>query len=311
MFIFPIIASMILSFQFIPQKLLEKKQEIDPPKYNLSFTMGITCHSLLLCLVFTLILLFGYSILYPIELVPCVLAFISGCFWSIGNLFIIKGVEKIGISKTTIFMNSASIFTVIFAFFLFQESITPLMIIGLPLLIVSAIIVALIQPQKEDAPQTSPIIGYIFVIIGAFFFSIFNIVEQESVLPLHFPFFTAIPFFLATFLIGFGAFIAQLILNLSTKRAKEWILDWKAQRPDHNLAGFFAGIAWGSGILITVFSNLTFSLSFTIPILQSFMIIFTSVWGIIFFKEIRGAKKLLIFCSGCALSIIGVVLFSI
>ncbi|MHA1405546.1 MAG: GRP family sugar transporter [Candidatus Helarchaeota archaeon] len=263
----------------MPQKVLERKNDIEPIRYNFSFTMGITCQALLLYLVF--------------------------------SAFIIKGVDKIGISKTTIFMNSASIFTVILATIIFLELITISMLIGLPFLIVGALVVAVIQDQKVDATRNRNWKGYLYVIIGALFFSFFNIMEQEAVLPIHVPYATALPFFAVPLLIGVGAVSTQFIFIFLKKELKTWVFNWKESGHEQNLYGILGGVAWASGILITVFSNMVFGLSFTVPILQSFLIIFTSFWGIIFFKEIRGVKKLLLFCLGCVLSVVGVFFLSI
>ncbi|MHA1146297.1 MAG: GRP family sugar transporter [Candidatus Helarchaeota archaeon] len=295
----------------MPQKVLERKNDIEPIRYNFSFTMGITCQALLLYLVFSAVFFLAFSTIYRFDFISSFMAFFSGCLWSMGNYFIIKGVDKIGISKTTIFMNSASIFTVILATIIFLELITISMLIGLPFLIVGALVVAVIQDQKVDATRNRNWKGYLYVIIGALFFSFFNIMEQEAVLPIHVPYATALPFFAVPLLIGVGAVSTQFIFIFLKKELKTWVFNWKESGHEQNLYGILGGVAWASGILITVFSNMVFGLSFTVPILQSFLIIFTSFWGIIFFKEIRGVKKLLLFCLGCVLSVVGVFFLSI
>ena len=111
------------------------------------------------------------------------MAFISGCLWSMGNFFIIKGVDQIGISKTTIFMNSSSIFTVILAFMLFQEIMDILMWIGLPLLIAGALVVAFVQEDENGESKKAPWKGYLLVVLAAAFFALARARSSSTKVP--------------------------------------------------------------------------------------------------------------------------------
>ena len=120
MIIFPIIAALFFGVQFIPQKLAENpKAEL----YNITLIIGVTITSIGTFLFFVLI-----EGLKPIYF-TFIFSFIGGLIWSIGSSLTLVGINNLGMSKTTVILNTISIYSFLFGILFFSESPTILQFI--------------------------------------------------------------------------------------------------------------------------------------------------------------------------------------
>ena len=111
MIIFPIMAAIFYGTQFIPQKLVG---EIKVECYNLSMILGSTVSSIVAFFICSFII--GFD---ELHLVPFLFSFFGGLIWSLGNRFILTGIDKIGMAKTTVILNIVSVISFIFGILFF------------------------------------------------------------------------------------------------------------------------------------------------------------------------------------------------
>jgi len=288
---FPLTASIFFGSQYLPQK---KLGDVNTGNYNLSMIIGIFIISAVVFIIF-------YLIEMPIlNWIPMILGLISGLIWQLGNRLSIIGINKIGMSKTTILLNLVSVFSFLLGVILFSELVSIYKIIGLPIITIGAIFVAHISNEEKRKLDW---IGILSVIISSILISIFNVLQVESMSSTINP---IIPFYATVFFLTIGSFFGSLLFNIKLKKLKGWYFEGKK----FHIYASIGGMIWAFGILFTSFTLVNYGMTFGVPIIQTFMIITSSLWGILYFKEIRG-RKLILFLIGLLFSIIGIILFAI
>ncbi|MBD3230932.1 MAG: EamA family transporter [Candidatus Lokiarchaeota archaeon] len=289
--VFPTLAGLFYGSQYVPQK---KLGEVDSRNYNLSMSIGIVAAASIFFILFSI---YTMSI---ISIIPILLALISGIIWQIGNRLSIEGIKRIGMGKTSALLNLVSVFSFLFGILFYSEQIDPFKIIGLPIIILGAVIVALTRKAKSKVDWR----GILSVIGATVIISIFNIISVESMVSNYNP---TIPFYATVFFLSIGAVVGGLIFNIRGKRLRNWINEGKR----FHFFAVIAGLIWCCGILLTSFSLANFGLSFGVPIIQTVMIIGSVSWGIIYFKEFRDKKNLILFIIGVIISIFGITFFGL
>jgi len=289
--IFPTIAGILFGSQFLPQK---KLRDINTNRYNLSMILG----SFIISAVYISIMFFiEKSHFYVIPISICILA---GFIWQFGNFFVILSISEIGMSKTTTLMNLISVYSFIFGIIIYSEPVTIFKIIGLPLIILGAIITAITRKDENKKLNWK---GSLFIIIATFIISIFNLLSTESMVSKINP---IVPYYTNVFFITLGSLTGSIIFNLKSFSIKQWFSETKR----FHLFGIFGGFIWCIGTLFTSYTLQNYGLSFGVPIIQSVMTISGTAWGIIYFKEFTSKKNIIIFMIGLIVSIIGIIIFS-
>jgi drug/metabolite transporter (DMT)-like permease len=289
--IFPATSAIFFGTQYVPQK---KLGEVNTGHYNLSVAIGLVITSTIIC---SILFLIGMPILHWI---PIVIAFLSGIVWSIGNRLSIVGVNRIGMSKATILFNLNSVFSFLFGILFYAESIGLFKIIGMPIIICGSVIVAAITGEEKKEINWFGILAAIF---AAFVFSIFNTLANESASSHINP---TIPYYVMALFISIGALVGNLFFINTPRKFKEW----RGENPKFHYWALSGGFLLGSGFFISLYSLAAYGLSFTIPILQTVLLLVSAIWGLLYFKEIRKRKSLALFLIGAGISIAGIIIFS-
>jgi len=293
-----LISAFFFSSQFVPQK---KAGDIEDPKlFNISMGFGI----LIGCSISFLILSFIFSFsLYHIY--PIIIALLAGLVWQLGNVFIITSVHEIGMGKTTVLMNLITVFSFIFGLIFFSEFPSMVGLIGFFAIIGGALVISLIKKGDQEDSSKKSIKGILIMVVGAFFISIFNTLSLES---MNSAFMPSVPYYVSCFFVAIGIVIGNFILNaFIPDNIKKW---YKLESKFHKL-GIISGLCWSVGIVIISYALVLGGLGFGISIVQAFILILGALWAILYFKEIIDKKNLIIFITGAAITIIGIVLFSI
>lgn len=289
--ILPATSAIFFGTQYVPQK---KLGEVNTAHYNFSVAIGLVITS---TIIFSILFLIGLPILHWI---PIVIAFLSGIVWSIGNRLSIVGVNRIGMSKATILFNLNSVFSFTFGILIYAEPVSLFKIIGMPIIICGSVIVAAITGGEKKEINWFGISAAIF---AAFVFSIFNTLANESVSSFINP---IIPYYVTALFISIGAVVGSLFFINTPRKFREW----RDEKPKFHYWAFSGGLLLGSGFFFSLYSLAAYELSFTIPILQSVLLLVSAIWGLLYFKEIRERKSLVLFLIGAGISIVGIIIFS-
>ncbi len=288
------IAAICYGTQYVPQKLAGK---VKTEYYNLTMIIGIVIATSITYFIGSCI--FDFEI---ISLTPFLLSFAGGFFWAFANRLSLVGINNIGMAKTTVILNFVSIISFIFGIIFLSESPTFFLYIGIPFLIGGSIIVSLLSENNKQINKK----GVFAVFLATFFISILNVLITDAIIAQYFPHPTIL-FFTATMCMSFGSLLGAIIFNLRISKLREWF----AQPKKTHLYALGAGLIWMVGFEITSYILAEFGLSFGVPIIQSVMILVSALWGILYFKEIVGRKKLGYYCIGAGITIVGVILFAI
>jgi drug/metabolite transporter (DMT)-like permease len=289
--ILPATSAIFFGTQYVPQK---KLGEVNTAHYNLSMAIGLVITS---TIIFSILFLIGMPILHWI---PIVIAFLSGIVWSIGNRLSIVGVNRIGMSKAAILFNLNSVFSFIFGVLFYAESMGLFKIIGMPIIVCGSVIVAAITGEEKKEVNW---FGISAAIVAAFVFSIFNTLANESVSSHINP---TLPYYVMALFMSIGALVGNLFFINTPRKFREW----RSEKPKFHYCAFSGGSLLASGFFISLYSLAAYGLSFTIPILQTVLLLVSAIWGLLYFKEIRKGKSLLLFLIGAGISIMGIIIFS-
>ncbi len=292
-----IISALFFSMQFIPQK---KAGDMEDPKlFNFSMGIGILigCSILLLILSF----IFGLSIYH---IYPIMISLLAGFIWQFGNAFIITSVMEIGMGQTTVLMNLTTVFSFIFGIIFFSEYPSFIGLIGFFCIIGGTLLISLIKKGEESSSKKS-IKGILIMIAGTFIISIFNALSLESMNSVTMP---SVPYYVSCFFVGIGIVLGNFILHaLIPGNLKKW---WNLEPRIHKL-GLQSGLYWSVGIILISFALVLGGIGFGISIVQAFILIFGALLAILYFKELIDKKNLVIFIIGSAITISGIIFFSI
>ncbi len=290
--ILPASSSIFFGSQYVPQK---KLGEVNTLHYNLSMAIGIFFAASI-----------GFTIFFLVELpslhwIPIAIAVFSGIIFCMGNRLSISGVNRIGMSKATMLFNVSSVFSFIFGVMLYSEPVSTLKIIGMPIIICGSAIVAGITSEEKKKLNWA---GIVTALGAALVFSIFNTLVNESLSSHSNP---RIPFYALSFFLSIGSLIGNLVFINTPKKMRTWL---ENPRKFHSLA-LSGGIIWTCGNFICLSAFAAYGMSFTVPIAQTVLLIVSALWGILYFKEIRQHRSLMLFLLGAVISIIGIVIFSL
>ena len=295
LFLIPIIAPILFGSQFIFQKSLGT---VKTEYYNLSMIFGAAASTVIFFVICSVIQ--GFQ---AIDLIPFSLAFCGGVFWSISNRLSLVGINNIGMAKTSVILNVVSIISFSFGVLFLAERPDIYRYIGIPILMGGAILVSFLGNGGRINK-----LGVISVFIATIFISINNLLSLDAVTAQNFPHST-IPFFTSVMCVTFGAILGAFLFNLTPSKLR----GWKSQSKRTHLYALATGLLWASGSEITTLFLATpgLGLTYGVPLIQSLITLVSALWGIIYFKEIYGKKKLSFYVLGAGIVILGVVIFSL
>lgn len=241
---------------FVPMK---KIREYDPFYFQALMCITIFTSSLIISFLYNSFI-FSY------------LGMLSGILWSLGNVLSIFAVRNSGLSKSTPVWAGLGIFTsFIWGVFFFKESLTSILlgVLGISLIIVG---ISFISFTTEDR-KSSNIKGIVFASIAGLVFGSYLVPLKLSGLQPN----------MFLFPMSLGILIGGVSIYL-----------FKGSKIDKGiiLSGVFSGVAWNIANFASFFAVLNLGIAIGFPLTQ--MALFVSVlWGVFYFKEIRGKTKVI------------------
>ena len=273
-FLGALVAIILWGTYFVPMK---KVKDFDPFYYQL-----LMCNSIFLSSLVLAILLNAASI--------SIFGFISGIMWTIGNVLSVFAVKYSGLAKSApIWMSSVIMTSFFWGVIYFKEALSSISygLAGILLLIIG---IASISSITGGSNKSFDIKGAIIAILAGITFG-------SQLVPFKFSGTSPIQYILP---MGFGILVGGWAIYVF-KRSR---MDTKIIVP-----GSFSGIMWEIANVGSFFAVANMGLAIGQPLTQ--MALFVSVlWGVLYFKEIRGRSKVFKMGISALLLFLGAILLS-
>ncbi len=242
----------------------------------------------------------------PWNMVLCILA---GVIWSLGNIFILSAISKIGISRTFPLVNLVVVGAFISGIIFLGElrSVDFVIMVMLVLAIASVLIGSVFTTRatsKEEKEIKDVRGGLIAAALSAVFFGFYNVpvlasLRSETWSP-----------YMAVFFLSIGTLLGAVIFGFIWLRKKFFII-WRRAVKKWHLFAVSGGMIWGVGQVCAIIGMTYVGVSIGAPMIQGVVIVVGAVWGLLVFKELkdipqkvrRKAGYILLF--GCAFALIG------
>jgi glucose uptake protein len=301
-----ILAGLFFGSQFVPQKYC---QSFDTRAYNLSMMLGIAIVSGIIAAISFFFDMPGNVSKKEFSPSNIGLCLMAGIIWSLGNLFILASISKIGISRTFPIVNLMMIIA-FFAGIIFLgelRSIDTVIILLLCLGIGSVLIGSYFTTKatsKEEKKVRDVRGGVIAALLSAIFFGFYNIPILASLRS------ETWSVYLAVFFLSLGTIIGAIIFGFLWLRKKMYNLWRKAVKKWHFLA-ISGGMIWGIGQVSANTAMEEIGVSIGAPSIQGLVIVVGALWGLVVFKElkdipmIRRKRALYILFVGCTFALLG------
>ncbi|UCE74223.1 MAG: hypothetical protein JSV56_00580 [Methanomassiliicoccales archaeon] len=301
-----ILAGLFFGSQFVPQKYCPS---FDTRAYNLSMMFGIAIVSGMIALA-SLFLDMPANVqekeFAPINIGLCLVA---GIIWSLGNLFILAAISKIGISRTFPVVN----LVVVVAFFAgiiflgelrsIEIAIIILLFFGIGSVLVGSYFTTR-ATSKEEKKVRDVKGGIIAALLSTIFFGFYNVPILVSLRS------ETWSVYLAVFFLSLGAILGAILFGFLWLR-KELFKIWKrAQKKWHYLA-ISGCMIWGIGQVSANTAMEEVGVSIGAPAIQGLVIVVGVLWGLAVFKElgdipvVRRRKAVYVLLLGCCFALIG------
>ncbi|MCK4733358.1 MAG: hypothetical protein KAT65_12965 [Methanophagales archaeon] len=273
-FLGALVAIILWGTYFVPMK---KVKDFDPFYYQLLMCNSIFLSSLVLAIFLNVaaISIFG---------------FISGILWTIGNVLSVFAVKYSGLAKSaSIWMSSVIMTSFFWGVIYFKEALSSISygLAGILLLIIG---IASISSITSGSNESFDIKGTILAILAGIIFG-------SQLVPFKFSSASPIQYILP---MGFGILVGGWAIYVF-KRSR---MDTKIIVP-----GSFSGIMWEIANVGSFFAVANMGLAIGQPLTQ--MALFVSVlWGVLYFKEIRGRSKVFKMGISALLLFLGAILLS-
>ncbi len=301
-----IMAGLFFGSQFVPQKFC---LSFDTRAYNLSMMFGIAIVSGIIA-IFSLFIDMPGNVsekeFSPFNIGLCVLA---GVIWSLGNLYILSAISKIGMSRTFPIVNLIVV-VAFFAGIIFLgelRNIDFIIILFLCLGIGSVLTGSFFTTKatsKEEKKVKDVKGGVIAALLSTIFFGLYNVPVLVSLRS------DSWSVYLAVFFLSLGAILGALFFGFLWLRTELFKIWRKAQKKWHLLA-ISGGMIWGIGQVSANIAMVDIGVSIGAPSIQGLVIVVGVVWGLIVFKELKDISILqrkrakLILGFGCAFALLG------
>ena len=259
---------------FVPMK---RMKEYDPFYFQFLMCIAIFVSSLI-------IVSFYNSFVFSY------MGILSGILWSLGNILAILSVKNSGLSRAApVWMGTAISVSFLWGVMFFKEMLSSMVngIVGIFFLLAGISIISLIMESKK----TSLLKGIMLAVVAGLLFGTYLVPYKLSGLgPETFLFSMSIGI-----LIG-GLFIFSI------------------KRPEVNrkitIPGASSGIIWNIANFASFFAVLNLGIAVGFPLTQ--VALFVSVlWGLLYFREIKGRKNITRLMIGAAILFIGAVLLAL
>ena len=275
-FLGALVAIILWGTYFVPMK---KVKDFDPFYYQL-----LMCNSIFLSSLVLAILLNAASI--------SIFGFISGIMWTIGNVLSVFAVKYSGLAKSApIWMSSVIMTSFFWGVIYFKEALNSISygLAGILLLIIG---IASISSITGGSNKSFDIKGAILAILAGITFG-------SQLVPFKFSGASPIQYILP---MGFGILVGGWIICIFKRPKIE--INTKIIVP-----GSSSGIMWEIANVGSFFAVANMGLAIGQPLTQ--MALFVSVlWGVLYFKEIRGRSKVFKLGISALLLFLGVILLS-
>jgi glucose uptake protein GlcU len=301
-----IMAGLFFGSQFVPQKFCIN---FDTRAYNLSMMFGIAIVTGMIA-VLSLFLDMPGNVsekeFAPFNMGLCVLA---GVIWSLGNLYILAAISKIGMSRTFPIVNLVVV-VAFFAGIIFLgelRNVHFIIILFLCLGIVSVLTGSYFTTKatsKEEKKVKDVKGGVIAALLSTIFFGFYNVPILVSVRS------DTWSVYLAVFFLSLGTIIGAIFFGFLWLRKDLFRIWMKAPKRWHYLA-ISGGMIWGIGQMSANLAMEDIGVSIGAPSIQGLVIVVGVIWGLAVFNElkdipvIRRKKAKLILGFGCAFALLG------
>ena len=295
-FLFIIVGAIFFASQYVPKNFA---QQPEPVIYSISMHAGIAILGILFFI--SSLLTIHYSLFTTLAII---LAIITGLVWGIANRVFINAIFSIGLARSFTLVNFATIITFLLAILSLNELRNTNSILvgfaGMSIIIVGCLLITQTNRANNNTGEKK---GYVYGFIAVTLFGIYNVILTYTLK------FSEIP--KTILFMGLGILLSSFITNRPVT-IKRWL---KMDKRTHILA-LFSGFLWCSGIILTSHSLNLVGASITIPMLNGFVTLFSSFWGLVVFREFQTInanvrkRAFTIFLSGAFLTIIGIIIIS-
>jgi glucose uptake protein GlcU len=225
------------------------------------------------------------------------LSLLTGSLWSLGTLFFVLGVSRLGLAVATTIKNTTAVWGALAGIVLFGEGAhtEPVTcIVGSALIALSAGALGRIGAQR-DAEQGISVPGVVFSLLASLAYAAYTI--PMKVVHNH-----GVSYLEVTFLMGFGAALTALLIFAAVdRRFGEWMrLPWR----EHALA-MLAGIIWSAAVLTMTAAFDMVGLAVTWPI-ANVNTVFAVALGVWVFREIEMKRHGRMLWLGLCSAVLGV-----
>lgn len=252
---------------FVPMKKIEN---VNPFQYQAFMVTGI----FLTTLIISLFLKFPFNL--------NVFGFSSGIIWTIGNALSAIAVKRSGLGRSSaIWMSVAVLVSFIWGILFFQEVLKSMIvgIIGI-ILIILGIIFVLYSGKDIDKRKIGLVIA---IIAGVFFgsqlvpFKLSSLSSQEFLFPM-----------------SLGILVSGWIMFLMRASKIEGYVK----------QGLVSGGIWNVANLFSLFAVSNLGISIGFPLTQMALLV-AVLWGLLYFKEIKGKSSKVKIVIGAVIMIVG------
>jgi glucose uptake protein GlcU len=301
-----ILAGLFFGSQFVPQKFC---LSFDTRAYNLSMMFGIAIVSGIIA-IFSLFLDMPGNVsekeFSPFNIGLCVLA---GVIWSLGNLYILAAISKIGMSRTFPIVNLIVV-VAFFAGIIFLgelRNIDFIIILFLCLGIGSVLTGSYFTTKatsKEEKKVKDVKGGVIAALLSTIFFGFYNVPVLFSLRS------DSWSVYLAVFFLSLGTILGALFFGFLWLR-KELFKLWREANRKWHLFAISGGMIWGIGQVSANMAMEDIGVSIGAPSIQGLVIVVGVIWGLVVFKELKDIpiilrkRAKLILGFGCAFALLG------
>ncbi|KMY49713.1 GRP family sugar transporter [Peribacillus loiseleuriae] len=223
-------------------------------------------------------------------------SFISGGFWSIGQLLQFTGIRLSSVSKAMPVSNGTQLtFTTLFAVLIFNEWKTVnMMLIGIMAILIIIIGITLTSYQKKQSKiTTSPTLSiYLILSFSSLFLSLYVVINQLF----------SVSGFAIILPQSIGMLCSALLIYKFTHKGPSNI-----QNISFN---FITGFVWSFANLGMFLTSIQLGVATSFSISQACVIVAT-IGGILIFKEKKQRLEWIIILSGISLIMLGVTLLSL
>nr|WP_246367287.1 GRP family sugar transporter [Paraliobacillus salinarum] len=238
-----------------------------------------------------------YIIVQPhITFFSFIISFLSGVFWSLGQLFQFKAISVSSVSKTMPLSNGTQLIgTTLFAVFVFHEwntlkaTLIGTIAIGI---IIAGIYITNYVEKSYKVQHSLSLHTFSFVITSSFFLTLYVITNQLF----------SITGYSIIFPQAIGMFTGAILINYLNKQNK-------ASRSSVSF-NLLTGLSWSIGNLGMFLATASLGIGTSFSISQACVIVST-IGGIIIFKEGKSRKEWAVILTGIIVIMLGVFLLGV